>query len=984
MRPAPSRRRIRTRVTAAAAFVLALGILTLPAIPAAAAGAAEDLSVDLTQPTGDATAGLGWTYTMTVANAGPQASTGYTVSLAVPSNTTFSTADPGCSDNATTVDCVSGGLAALGSQSFNVTLLVASDYADNTSLDASASITNFNGDTDLVATNNADNVSTTVQRVADLAIVKSGPDGTSPIVVAGDSDGFDYTLTVSTSGPSDTSFTASDTLPSGATFDSSDAGCTHVGQAVSCDGSIAAGDPPVVITVHVLVDPSVGDGSILDNDATVAATGGTDDNNLTNNSTNPSGTVHTTVTAQADLHLSVAATTGNQIAGDPAGIDYTYTVSNDGPSNNIGGFTISDMLPSGFSFVSSSSCTGVGQSVSCSSPTNFPVSESPRVFTVHAKIASSKAPPGTYSDAAVLTLPPSGTTDPNGVNDTGSAGVIVITRADLRPTLTVDPGNHIAGDPAGFVITLRVDNDGYSDNTGGYVVNVPLPTDFTFASGTGCSVTGTGFKCTNGSGLLAGAHDTYSVTVKIASNVLDSTPTVTGTVTSSGTTDPNGANNSSGDTVSVITRADLAITFDSAVGSVTSNLIFANTAAAQNTVTYQWHVTNAGYSDAQSVVLNSALAAVKIDATNATYCKNIANGVSPCAPTTLSFNGSTASFTLPAQQTATIVIREHADPAQPVGATTVAPGASLSSTTLRMDGSANDGTGSDESAISTSTNIHTRPGPPIHVKAFAGNSSAVVDWDAPTNDGGESVDSYNVIVDCTTTGCLEPGPYTGIVPTQFAVGDDNDVNAVLSNGFPYVFRVQAVNEVGTSDESANSTPTITPSQQESAEIFSATNQSQQTGEGTPSANDKVVVKQLKNLKNGSIGTIDELLSDSNVYSINPALFCGNLPCVNGEVVVTKLTDVATNRYLVDIIVAKGVAVGTGKKLVWFDSNPGDNGPPGPDPTPPVALDACPKTIPTGLDACVAKVVSQPALNPALLVEISVRFGLIDPAAGLRK
>lgn len=967
MRAALSSPRKPSRVASAAAFVLALGILTLPAVPASASGAIADLSVALTQPAGDATAGVAWTYTMTVSNGGPQASTGYTASLAVPANTTFDTADPGCSDNTTTVDCLSTGLATSGSQSFNVTLLVASDYPDNTSLAASASITDWNGDTDLVSTNDSDNVSTTVQREADLAIVKSGPNGVSPIVVAGDPSGFDYTLTVSTSGPSDTSFTASDTLPAGTAFDSSNAGCTNLGQDVSCNGSIAAGDPPVVIMVHVLVDPSVGDGTILDNDATVTATGGTDDSNLTNNSTNPSGTVHTTVTAQADLHLLVAATTGNQIAGDPAGIDYTYTVSNDGPSDNVGGFTINDTLPSGFSFVSSPDCTGAGQSVSCSSLTDFPVSESARVFTMHAKITSSKLP-GTYNDAAGLTLPPSGTTDPNGVNNTGFAGVTVITRADLRPTLTVASGSHIAGDPAGFGITLTVANDGYSDNTGGYEVNVPLPTGFTFSSGTGCSATGTGFKCVKGSGLVAGATpDSYSVTVKIASNVLDSTPTITGTVTSTGTIDPTAGNNSSGDTVTVITRADLEFLTNVAAtpGSLPASTIYANTTAGQNTVTYTMTFKNNGFSDAQNVNLNLTLPSQLI---NGKYCTtagcDTSTGTAFTSP--LALNLGTIAAGAP---TGTVRVEAHADPGLrggPITGVTTTP--NLSSTTT-------DPTPINNSKTSNATTIDTVPNPPTAVIAFPGNQSAVVKWTAPGT-ATPPVTSYLVTVHCSPAlpaPCAEPSvPEVGITETN--VGTDG--SPALTDGKNYTFTVQARNAVGLSDPSAASN-TIVPSKDQSAEIFTSANQDQQTGEGAPSTGDPLVAKQMKNFQNNSIGTIEELLNSTNTYGINPATFCGNLPCVNGEVVVTKVTDPATGRYLVDIIVAKGVAVGTGKKLVWFDPDPIN--PPGP-----VALDSCPKTIPSTLDACVAKVVSQPALNPALLVEISVRAGLIDPAAGLRK
>ena len=34
------------------------------------------------------------------------------------------------------------------------------------------------------------------------------------------------------------------------------------------------------------------------------------------------------------------------LAGDAAGFDYSLTVTNQGPSDNVGGFVLSDMLPS--------------------------------------------------------------------------------------------------------------------------------------------------------------------------------------------------------------------------------------------------------------------------------------------------------------------------------------------------------------------------------------------------------------------------------------------------------------------------------------------------------------------------------------------------------------------------------------------------------------------------------------------------------------
>ena len=136
---------------------------------------------------------------------------------------------------------------------------------------------------------------------ANLAVVKSGPDGIDPLVLAGDTNGYDYTLTVSTVGPSDAGFTIADTLATGLTFQTlgSDPACTADGQDVTCGGTIVGNGAAQDFTIHVLVDPSVEE-SILQGSVTVSvAPDGTEDpapflNNTTDN-------VDTAITTQADL-----------------------------------------------------------------------------------------------------------------------------------------------------------------------------------------------------------------------------------------------------------------------------------------------------------------------------------------------------------------------------------------------------------------------------------------------------------------------------------------------------------------------------------------------------------------------------------------------------------------------------------------------------------------------------------------------------------
>ena len=78
---------------------------------------------------------------------------------------------------------------------------------------------------------------------------------------------------------------------------------------------------------------------MLHNSASVSSNGTTDPNA----GNNTSNTVDTTVHTSADLTVSKTAPP-TATAGDPAGFDYTVTVHNNGPSDNTGGFHITDTL----------------------------------------------------------------------------------------------------------------------------------------------------------------------------------------------------------------------------------------------------------------------------------------------------------------------------------------------------------------------------------------------------------------------------------------------------------------------------------------------------------------------------------------------------------------------------------------------------------------------------------------------------------------
>src|SRR5581483_10076208 len=114
------------------------------------------------------------------------------------------------------------------------------------------------------------------------------------------------------------------------------------------------------------------------------------------------------------------------------------------------------------------------------------------------------------------------------------------------------------------------------------------------------------------------------------------------------------------------------------------------------------------------------------------------------------------------------------------------------------------GTGPDSPA-SAAVVPRTVPGAPTGVVAATANSSAVVTWSVPADNGGAAITSYRI----TTTGPGAPGPLTVAAPaTGAAVGG-------LTNGASYTFTVAATNVAGTGVESAVSNavvPLTVPSQ----------------------------------------------------------------------------------------------------------------------------------------------------------------------------
>jgi uncharacterized repeat protein (TIGR01451 family) len=853
--------------------------------------------------------------------------------------------------------------------------------------------------------------------------------------VAGDSDGFDYTITVDNLGDLDNANGHTVTLPlagTGLSYDDAlstpacefDEGTNTV--TCSQTAGLAAADSPDSFDVHVTVAPSViGDVAVT---ASVAANDSDADPDATADNDSDEATV--AVVGRADL--SVVKSDGSPasaVAGQD-GFAYTITVTNHGPSDNDGGFSVTDALPPGLTFAGGD-CTAVGQTVTCTETGGLTASTvedaNQRSFTVEVTIDPDAAsvPENEADEAYVAKVlhnsatvsPNDGATpqpDPDAYADTSpSVDTTVTAEADLEIVDFAAAPNDLTNPPAiagnDVTFTVEVHNAGPSD-AGGYTVTADLPGNTSLIDGTDCTLTTSEdidtITCDR-SPLSYDQNDVFSFTLDVHSNFANNpsnseTLSVAVAISSSGTPEPAGtdpANNAAALAFDVVARADLSVSSASTTGSVASDLVYANADPDENTATFTFEVSNAGPSDAQDVVLSAPFPA-PVDTTNARYC--VTTVAATCDPGHIAigadFDGDTAPMLLGSGTTAVFVIELHADPDIPVGETSFTVTAAVSSTTPRTDGSPNDGLGVGQTDVSTVIRVFTRPGPVGPPEAVPGNGSGVVSWGPVTNTGGTDAADIDYLVTIVSENGggihfvagsgITSNPQTVETATQTRLAIGDDTHHVLDNPttptsppFLYLFTVEAVNAVGTSDGLDSNS--ISPTPNASAEILTNANGSQTTGTGVVSPGDPVVAKQSGTFTSaGSIGTLEEDLDSGTSDGIDPLTFCGNLPCTGNEVVINKLTDPATGRYLIDLLYAKGVATGTGKKVVYFDQTPGT-----PDGL--TTLASCPKNLTNAsvdarTPACIVKLISTPAQNPALRIQISINRLLTDPALAVRK
>ena len=280
----------------------------------------------------DATPNVGdtITFTLTVANSGPDTATGVTVADLLPAGVTFVSSNPGQGtyNNLTGVWTVGTvALAATPILTVTATVNAPGQIVNSATVDGDQFDPNLG--------NNTASASATPQ-VADLALAKTVSNPTPNV-----GDTITFTVTLTDAGPSAaTGVQVTDLLPAGLTFvsDSPSQGTYTPGNGVWTVGAVTPGTPQTLMIVATVVSPTA--------QTNTAAIGHSDqfDPNAGNNTASATETPQ-----QADLAVSKSVSDPTPNVGDT--ITFTVTVSNGGP-NSATGVVLADLLPAGLSYVS--------------------------------------------------------------------------------------------------------------------------------------------------------------------------------------------------------------------------------------------------------------------------------------------------------------------------------------------------------------------------------------------------------------------------------------------------------------------------------------------------------------------------------------------------------------------------------------------------------------------------------------------------------
>ncbi|MBB5438121.1 gliding motility-associated-like protein/uncharacterized repeat protein (TIGR01451 family) [Pedobacter sp. AK017] len=505
-----------------------------------------DLQVTKTADQMNPVMGSNVVFTIVAANNGPSGATGLKVTDQLPTGYAYVSSAPaaGTSYDAATGVWTIGALANAASSTLTITARV-----NVTGLYANSAVIS-GAETDLVAANNISGVTPVPVPLTDLMVVKTADQPSAPV-----GSNVTFSIVASNNGPSEaTAVVVNDLLTSGYTYVSSVAepGTSYDElTGVWSIGSLANG-ANATLTVTATINAS-GD---YTNSATIS---GAEDDPATANNTATATPFAEPVT---DLLVNMTASDLAPVTG--SNMSFEITASNIGPSGATG-ITVTDLLPAGYTYVSSAApsgstynpATGVWTIATLSATESMTLSITARVNAA-----------GPYANTAII----AGTeSDPVPANNTASVTPVPVPVTDLAIVKTTDQASPAVG--TNVVFTLVATNNGPSPATGIAVTDL-LPGGYTYVSATAPAgstyVPATGLWTIGA--LANGASSTLSVTARVnATGPYANTAIIAGTES-----DPVPANNTTTVTPVPSPVTDLAIvkTADQASPAVGSNVVF--------------------------------------------------------------------------------------------------------------------------------------------------------------------------------------------------------------------------------------------------------------------------------------------------------------------------------------------------------------------------------------------------------------------------
>ncbi|WP_209401197.1 gliding motility-associated C-terminal domain-containing protein [Pseudozobellia sp. WGM2] len=249
---------------------------------------------------------------------------------------------------------------------------------------------------------------------------------------------------------------------------------------------------------------------------------GTDGNSCEN-----TDSVTITVNATSDIRIEKIVDDAAPNVGDT--VTFTLTAYNDGPSDDIGGTVINDLLPSGYTYTGDTSGAGNGTYDAVSGDWTLPAltNGSSVAVDISASVNAPTATPNEYLNIAQVTSATNYDPDSTPNNDDGdqseddeASAEVVPQVADLEVTNTISQSSGNPGDTV--VLTVTVQNSGPDDATNVSLENI-VPVGFTVTTvndaGTqsGNNITWSGLTIPNGTTTTL----TYEATVNNPTNVAD-------------------------------------------------------------------------------------------------------------------------------------------------------------------------------------------------------------------------------------------------------------------------------------------------------------------------------------------------------------------------------------------------------------------------------------------------------------------------------